>query len=239
MAKQEFTILASVSSKTLPVLGTSIQEMIKFTLPSQLVTVNAITPSSYFSSTVPDPIHESLLVQMHCLPTPSPLVVGNLVELQYQAWLDGFQSIKYVHISNTVGTHFPLWLISFWAEVVDLQRIMCKPWISPKKWLQAEIQLGKSNKHGQLAEHAQVFLFILPWDSTPVCTMWHYLGPHMTMGSQQSDLLDALSDHIAAKPELNRQLCIKGLALSTKVMEAAAAAGDPHLYQTAQTFKWI
>jgi len=47
-------------------------------------------------------------------------MVRKLVDLQHQAWLDGFQSVKYVHLSDAVTTHYPLWLVSFWAAVLDL-----------------------------------------------------------------------------------------------------------------------
>jgi hypothetical protein len=47
-------------------------------------------------------------------------MVKKLVDLQYQAWLDGFQSVKYIHLSDAVTTHYPLWLVSFLAAVDDI-----------------------------------------------------------------------------------------------------------------------
>ena len=68
--------------------------------------------------------------------------------------------------------------------------------------------------------------------------LWHLLSPHWTTGSQQSDFLDALSDHIGGQPDLVDRFCVKGLALSLKIIEAAATR-DTNLYKTAWTFEWI
>jgi hypothetical protein len=52
---------------------------------------------------------------------PSASVTKKLVVTVKQAWLDGFESVKYVHISTGVAIHFPLWLITFWSSVYELQ----------------------------------------------------------------------------------------------------------------------
>lgn len=100
-----------------------------------------------------------------------------------------------------------------------------------------EIRQHRSAERRLLAEDAKAFLAALPWDSDTVQSMWHYLGPHWTTSSQQNDLLDVLSDHIAAQPDLSDWLQAKNLALSAKIMEAAAQTADT--YQTAQSFKWL
>jgi hypothetical protein len=105
-------------------------------------------------------------------------VVKKLVEIQHQAWLDGYQSVRYTHLNDTVTTHFPLWLISFWAAVVNLRKNNYKPWIAARAWLNAEIQQKRSSDHCQLAEDARVFLPALPWDNVAVGAMWRFLGPH-------------------------------------------------------------
>jgi hypothetical protein len=88
-----------------------------------------------------------------------------------------------------------------------------------------------------LAEDARAFFAALPWDSNMVRSMWRYLGPHWTTSSQQNDLLDVLSDRIAAQPDLSDRLQVKNLVLSAKIMEAAAQTADT--YQMAQSFKWL
>ena len=137
-----------------------------------------------------------------------------------------------------VTTHFLLWVVSFWAAVLDICQTVQKPWAEAKEWLNAEARMVKSIERQQLAEDAKVFLAALPWDSLPVCNLWRFLGPHWTTGSQQSDLLDDLSDHIMAKPDLTERLCVQGLTLSVKITKAAALQ-DTGLYRTAWMFRWI
>jgi hypothetical protein len=100
--------------------------------------------------------------------------------------------------------------------------MVCEPWIGAKEWLNAQVRQKISMERRELAEAATVLLATLPWDSMPVHTLWCYLGPHWTTGTQQNDLLDILSDHITTQPALAEQLQVKGLALSTKIIEAAA-----------------
>jgi hypothetical protein len=64
---------------------------------------------------------------------PTPLLVGQLVELQGQALLDGFQSVRYTHLNDAVTIHCPFWLVSFWAAVLDL-------WITAREWVNVEVQ---------------------------------------------------------------------------------------------------
>jgi uncharacterized coiled-coil protein SlyX len=89
-----------------------------------------------------------------------------------------------------------------------------------------------------LAADAKAFLGALPWDNDTVRNMWRYLGPHWTTSSMQNDLLDELSGCITAQPDLAARLQVKNLALTAKIMEAAATQ-TADTYQTAQSFRWI
>ena len=71
-----------------------------------------------------------------------------------------------------------------------------------------------------------------------MCSLWRYLGPNWTTGTQQNDLLDILSDRITAQPALAERLQVRGLTLSAKIIEVAATQ-DPATYKAAQTFRWI
>jgi hypothetical protein len=94
--------------------------MLAFALAIQGTTVNSIDPMNFFSCNAPELITEASLTHLQSLPMPTPLTVGQLVKLQGQAWLDGFQSIRYMHLSDAVTSHFPFWLVSFWAAALDL-----------------------------------------------------------------------------------------------------------------------
>jgi hypothetical protein len=120
-AKQDFQIPDFIRAEMLPSPGIFIQEMLlDFTLPNATATVSSNTPSTFFSHKAPDAISKSLLLHMRRLPMPTALVVRKLVEFGHQAWLDGYQLVKYTHLCDSVMTHFPLWLIALWVTVLDL-----------------------------------------------------------------------------------------------------------------------
>ena len=107
-----------------------------------------------------------------------------------------------MHLCDTVITHFLFSLVSFWAAVLDMRIDVCKPWILAREWTNARIHMKWSPELHELTGDTKAFLAALPWDNEPVCVMWRYLGPHMTMSSQQNDMLDNLSDRIAAQQHL-------------------------------------
>ena len=109
---------------------------------------------------------------------PTSAVVKDLNKIAHQAWLDGFKSIKYAHIGDSVTTHFPLWLISFWNEVLDLRTVR-DSWVKAKAWLMVELKQKKALQRRTYAEDVNVLLSELPWgiskcgvsDSEPIHTM--------------------------------------------------------------------
>lgn len=238
VAKQDFLIPNAIRARVLPPPGNSVKQMLEFTLPSYTVSIGTCSPERFFSRNSPDTISDFSITRLRRLPTPAASVVGKLIEFRRQAWLDGYRSVKYCHLHDSVATHFPLWIISFWAEALELRKTVREPWIGAKEWLNAQVRQKISVERRQLAEAAIVLLATLPWDSMPVRTLWRYLGPHWTTGTQQNDLLDILSDHITAQPVLAEHLQVKGLALSAKIIEAAAMQNTT-TYKTAQTFRWI
>jgi len=90
----------------------------------------------------------------------------------------------------------------------------------------------------ELAGDAKVLLAALPWDSEVVKAMWRYLGTQWTTSCQQDDMLDNLSDRITTQPDLVATMTVKNLALSAKILEAAAGK-HTGTYQSANTFAWL
>ncbi|KAJ8594099.1 hypothetical protein M405DRAFT_858399 [Rhizopogon salebrosus TDB-379] len=192
-AKQDFQIPDFIRAQMLPSPGISIKEMLDFTLPNTTATISSNTPVMFFSRNGPDAISQALLLRMRRLPTPMASVVGKLVEFRNQAWLDGYQSVKYTHLCDSVATYFPLWLITLWATVLDLQKTVRKPWVQAREWLGMEMRQQRSRERRALAEDVKAFFGALPWDNIAVRNMWRFLGPHWTTSSMQNDLLDELT----------------------------------------------
>ena len=94
-AKNEFRVPTSMREAILPAPGISIQEILNCSLPRTCATVKS-DPVAFFSRRAPDQISESLVARLRRLPTPTASVVAKLVEYRSQAWLDGYQSVRYV-----------------------------------------------------------------------------------------------------------------------------------------------
>jgi hypothetical protein len=191
-ATQAFTIPIHIQEQLLPSPKISIQQFINFPLPKPSTVIKTIlTSSEYFSRYDPEPITERLLERMRRLSMPAPAVIEELTNIGRQAWLDGFKSVKYVHISDGVSTHFPLWLISFWSDVYNIRTTARDPWVKAKTWFAMELQQKKSLHRRIYAEDVNILLFELPWgikkcglsDSEPIHTLWRFFGPHFTTGS--------------------------------------------------------
>lgn len=199
-ATQAFTVPAYIHQQLLPSPDISIHKFIDFPLPKLTVVVQTILTAEYFSCYEPEPLTAKLLERMHCLSMQTSTVTKELVTIGHQAWLDGFKSVKYVHIGDGVTTRFPLWLISFWSKVHHLQTTVCDPWVKVKAWLATELHQKKALQRCTYAEDVNILLAQLPWgmkkcgvsDTEPIHTMWRYLEPHFTSGSQKNDLLEIL-----------------------------------------------
>ena len=113
----EFCVLTSMQGAILPTPGISIQEILNCSLPRTCTTMKS-HPVTFFSCKAPDQISESLVAWLWWLPTPTASVVSKPVEHHSQAWLHGYQFIRYVHLCNAVVTYFLLWLISLWETLL-------------------------------------------------------------------------------------------------------------------------
>jgi hypothetical protein len=72
--------------------------MLDFTLLSPASAIVANNPSSFLSHNAPESVTDAMFTRMCHLPIPPASAVSKLVELGHQAWLDGYQSVRYTHL---------------------------------------------------------------------------------------------------------------------------------------------
>ena len=60
-AKQDFLIPCAICAKVLPSPGISVQDVLAFTLPNQVIAILNISPAGYFSHNVLDAASEALV----------------------------------------------------------------------------------------------------------------------------------------------------------------------------------
>lgn len=246
--KQSFAVPLEHGSSIFPAKVLSVKQMMDFALPSpvQSLAANSIAPASYFSRTAPAPVSEALLVRLRHLPTPPIPTIKKLLEAGHQAALDGFESVRCVHIADTVTTHFPLWVVTYWVDVSVHQPTVRTPWNVSLKWSQCERQQKVSQERRDLAEDVGAVLHTLPWGLTktgasgaePIHVMAKYLGSSWTIGGMVCGMLDELADRIAADPFLDQQLVVYTPALSTKILEAYTFR-ETNNYANNPSFRWI
>lgn len=237
VAAADFAVPSMFLDDLLPRPGTSVQSLLDFRLPLHKCNLAVVDHNSFFSRSAADPLSPTALASLHHLPTPSVAVIARMVAVSNQAWLDGYTSVRFVHLSDAVTTHFPLWVVSFWAKVVEL-RSMRRSFVTGKEWLGQETTGGRSAELVRLTQDAQDALATLPLDSPTVASLWRYLGLHWTTGTQQDNLLDALADRIIADPVLSEQLSVHGLSLTAKIIQMASLQ-DSHTYRTAKHCQWL
>jgi len=68
--KQDFVIPRAIHAKVLPSPGISVQDVLAFTLPNQVITSLTLT-CGYFSHNVPDAVSEASLTRLQRLPVPT------------------------------------------------------------------------------------------------------------------------------------------------------------------------
>src|SRR4051794_39774899 len=96
--KAAFRIPSKMEAHVLPSQTVSVRSMLEFTLPSSQAPNNSPDISTFFKKESPHGMTQSTLMRLRRLSLPSPSVVGKLVDIGYQAWLDGYQSIQYTHL---------------------------------------------------------------------------------------------------------------------------------------------
>jgi hypothetical protein len=115
------TIPDSIHQQLLPSKNLSIHQLVDFSISKGAVVLSMASSLDYFCRNLPDLLSKSSLFKMKRLPMPSASVIKKLVIDVKQTWLNDFKSVKYVHISTGVATHFPCWIITFWNSVYELR----------------------------------------------------------------------------------------------------------------------
>jgi len=84
---------------------------------------------------------------------PEPTTIRQLVEFSRQAWLDGFQSIHYIHLADgaEMTTSFLMWVITYWNSVLDIKKISTK-WVKSRDWITVQLKQKKSIEQRQLGQ---------------------------------------------------------------------------------------
>jgi hypothetical protein len=247
-AKGIFMLPHLTRQELLPDPSLSIKALTDFLLPAQhpKITGELSILSQFFSKDMPSILSGSVMTRLRHLPTPDSTTVRQLVEFSRHAWLDGFQSVRYTHLHSEVVTCFPLWVITFWNEVLDVKKIRAR-WITSRDWIKVQLKQKKSIERREMAEQASNMLSVLPWGrnrpdglsngSDPIHTLWRYLGPNWLSDSEQNEMLELLRERCLDSPEKCTQFRIENTHFTDKLLEAFDAGTD--VYRDKSSFAWL
>ena len=143
----------------LPKPDVSVIEFLSCKLPRMSAEIISSKTKTWFSTDKPN-IGYDLLISRS---VPSAEFIGRLDEASGQAWFDGARSVV-DHRFNDGRDRLPLWIISFWKEVVrceDLRGL----WKDGVAWLDREESRSKGKTPPVLIQRAHELLGSVAWDS--------------------------------------------------------------------------
>ncbi|KAM6495235.1 hypothetical protein JOM56_009858, partial [Amanita muscaria] len=204
IAEQILQIPKDHTSTLLPPPHISVNAMLKFPLPNSTMSTSPSDAQTYFSHKQPNFLDDALVLSLHCLIIPPASTVQKLSRNVRQAWLEGYNSVKYAHIAEKTGAHFPLWVITFWNCVLDIRAKIRKPWHEAQHWLQKQMYNPRSAERRRLARQANELLDALPWkgrksgpsDHEENHDLWRYLGDQWLRSTEEDDMLELLRHRI-------------------------------------------
>jgi len=132
-------IPAQIRRQVFPDASLSILDFLKFPLP----VISGVAPqhktSQYFSNQTPT-VEDITIIQK--IPIPPAKTVADLVVACKVAVLSGAKSTKCQHAPSVSRQNLPMWVIPYWAEVLELRTT------SRKAWLQAAEESMEEGERG-------------------------------------------------------------------------------------------
>jgi hypothetical protein len=147
----------------LPEPELSVKEFIALKLPRISSEIISDKAAKWFTDNYPSTSDSQILLRRSI---PSPTFLTQLEKAVGQAWLDGAKSVVDWRI-NDGADRLPLWIITFWREAENLNRLQ-STWKQSMKWLSHEE--ARKERNGQPAipsdsiQNARELLGSLQWN---------------------------------------------------------------------------
>ena len=139
----------------LPNPALSVTQFLQFPFPIISSTVHL--PSEFFSRHAPTTDDVSLISK---IPVPSGVTVKELQQACKSAASSGNTSVVCPHAPLASGKRVPLWIITYWTEIINLREIR-EPWVRAEAALRKR---KKGSKHSSsLIDETYTALSILQW----------------------------------------------------------------------------
>ena len=75
--------------------------------------------------------------------------VVNIVAACKAMIMTGAHSVKCLHVPSALGKLVPVWIIPYWAEVLQLRSTTHKAWVKAEEFLWTRKKVGKRGQGGE------------------------------------------------------------------------------------------
>jgi hypothetical protein len=238
-------IPAAAQAKLLPCLALSVCELLKFPFSIVSRTTNTHPKSAYFSGNAPTHLDASTIQK---IPMPCAETVGELGRGCSTSEFLGAKSLLCAHIPSA-EYYLPLWVITFWTEVIELRTKWLEPWVHAEDALRRRKtvwrrQTDPNVTHTLVGEVMDV-LSILPWsgdvrgfdNAEPVYHLATYATREWFSCVHQNQMLDILRRDLMLDPQYSK-IRIENLSF-TAVLKTAHKTRNSGEYGNSRHFAWI
>ena len=208
----------------------SVEEFLAFKLPRISSEIISNKATKWLTNNSPGTLDPQILLQRSI---PSPAFLTQLEEIVGQAWLDGAKSVVDWRF-NDGADHLPLWIIKFWREAENLNRLQTT-WRQCVKWLSHEEARSQRKKNGQPSESdsiqtARELLGSLPWNGkmkycnsmTSTSQLSYFLGTFWLSDDHINMMIEEiLLEMHTSKPEDLKYVQVASLSFAQELRSAS------------------
>lgn len=225
-AFDDLTAIPSViESIVLPHHSLSVQGLVTYPLPSICTVTPSPGPSKlYFSKEAPEPLGTAMISLLKTLPIPVLSRVSDILGSAGPKWLDGHQSVIYIHTSTT--SRFPLWTIRLWHRILAI-RTAQKAWADADRFLSA-LQVRNSVAVRNEADAFRLLLANLPWhgrikgfsDNEDVTYLAAFASTKWLSDLHETFMLECLQRRMRASSDYDPKIAITNIWTSKHILTA-------------------
>ena len=196
-----FEIPADAQRRILPDETLSILEFLQFLLPNISGAAPQQRASAFWSHHEPN---VRGIEEIRKILLPPAETLAELVKAGKTAVSSSTKSIRCPHMPSGSGRNLPMWIITYWAEVLELRRTYRKAWVKAEEFLRRGKKLWKSSSSGEtmdkVMQEAYDVLSYLPWsgnicgfdDDEPLHTLATYASRAWLSTLHENQMLDLL-----------------------------------------------
>jgi hypothetical protein len=237
-------IPVEVQATVLPDASLSVLDFLQFPLPVISGAAPRQKASEFFSN------HEPTVQDIQTIrriPVPPAKTVTDIVAACKAAIATGSRSMTCPHVPSASGELVPIWIIPYWAEVLQLRTTSRKAWVKAEEFLRTKKKVGKGGLGGEkvdeIMQQAYDILSCLPWcgdvqgfdHREPLYQLAIYASRAWLGTTHENQILDLLRRDLLLK---GSRVEVPGMAFFTTLCEAYNCRNTGE-YEESQHFAWI